>query len=103
MTRMREEVGKRGSKEWWKLFNEEMGNKFREDCEPKATPDEINKAFIKKIEKLRGKVENKTKWKAKGVTGRKRFQGFQTVTTKTVKAAIKQSNNTKSGGVDEIP
>jgi hypothetical protein len=76
MAKLREEAGKKGSKDWWKLFNAEMGTKIREDREPNATPDEINKAFINKIAKLRKKVETNPKWKTTRVPGRKSFTGF---------------------------
>jgi hypothetical protein len=36
-------------------------------------------------------------------TGKEEFHRIQPVTAKDVRAAIRQSNNTKSGGVDEIP
>eukprot|EP00665_Eupelagonemidae_sp_cell47_P004260 gene4260-1042_t len=89
-------------KEGWGLWNKLTGRKKKCDAKPDCTPDEINAAFLRKVENIREPLLKQPLREAKQ---RKvpEMGTFAQVTAQEVRKALAKDKGKKSCGIDEIP
>eukprot|EP00662_Eupelagonemidae_sp_cell21_P057631 gene57631-biopygen77886 len=91
------------SREHWQFLNRLMGRKSKARVEPRCSPDAVNDAFVRKVERIRAPLLSEPHPDIHVPLGLPEFQHFRWVTGDEVLKELTKVKATSSAGTDDIP
>eukprot|EP00662_Eupelagonemidae_sp_cell21_P037082 gene37082-biopygen74340 len=91
------------SREHWNFLNRLMGRKSKHRVEPRSSPDAVNNAFVKKVERIRAPLLEEPMPDIGISAGIPEMHHFRWVTSEEVLKELGGVKQTHSYGVDEVP
>eukprot|EP00663_Eupelagonemidae_sp_cell21sb_P003140 gene3140-7003_t len=104
---IRKEWSKAGNKtlgkEQWRLVNRLAGRKVKQSAEPDCTPEAVNDAFMRKVERIRAPLRKEPDPAIQELRNAPVLTDFEEVNGEQVRSILGRIKGTRSAGVDEVP